>query len=268
MTAASNFEDELNLSPDNWDDHWENYAEQTNRFPGTVYRKRLLARLIRSHVSPGGSDWIIDFGSGPGILLEWFSRTFPSCKLAGVEMSETGIASARKRVPSASFYQANLLELQNPPPDFRARATIGVCSEVLEHVDDPVLLLMNLKPWLAAGAHLFITVPGSPMSAFQRHIGHRRHYTKSELGRVLAQSGYKVNSIFSAGVPFFNIYQMLVLLRGKKLVQDAAISSENNKISLSTAAASAIFRPLMSLNFTNSPGGWQIVAHALNIKRD
>ena len=39
-------------------------------------------------------------------------------------------------------------------------ATDAVCSEVLEHVDSPVLFLQAARPWLADGSRLIVTVPG------------------------------------------------------------------------------------------------------------
>ena len=69
--------------------------------------------------------------------------------------------------------------LRDPAPDaeWAGWATHAVCSEVLEHVDEPVVLLRNARSWLAPGCRLVVTVPGGPMSAFDRHIGHRRHFS-------------------------------------------------------------------------------------------
>jgi SAM-dependent methyltransferase len=258
----------MSANPDNWDDLWKDYAKQNNKNPGTIYRRKLLTRLISSQVFPIAGSRIIDFGCGPGDLLEYLSNAFSTCEFAGVDMSETGIAFARKRIPAAYFHQADMMEPKKPPSNLCNWATIGICSEVLEHVDDPVLLLVNLKSWLARGADLFVTVPGNPMYAFQRHIGHRRHYTKEDLRQTLFKAGFEVKKIYCAGMPFFNFYQLMALLRGDKLIQDAASSSGGKNISMPAAVACAIFRPLMLLNLSNSPGGWQLAAHAVNGKKD
>ncbi len=99
-------------------------------------------------------------------------------------------------------------------------ATYAVCSEVLEHVDEPLVVLKNASPYLAPGCRVVVTVPGGPMSAFYKHIGHRRHYSRRELGRLLDQAGIHVDRLYAAGFPFFNLFRLFVTLRGDKLIED------------------------------------------------
>jgi len=64
-----------------------------------------------------------------------------------------------------------------------------------------------------------------------------------------------------AGFPFFNLYRMAVIARGKRLVTDVQSGSHGASNWLARAVM-AIFRPLFSLNLLNSPWGWQTVAVA------
>ena len=59
-----------------------------------------------------------------------------------------------------------------------------------------------------------VTVPGGPRTAFDRHIGHRRHYTTDALRAVLDAAGLEVELVQGAGLPFFNLYKLLVMMRG------------------------------------------------------
>jgi trans-aconitate methyltransferase len=63
---------------------------------------------------------------------------FPSAQLLGLELSQSGVEISRQKVPEARFVQRNLLEKVEVPEDQRGWATHAVCSEVIEHVDDPV----------------------------------------------------------------------------------------------------------------------------------
>ena len=90
--------------------------------------------------------------------------------------------------------------------EFTNWATHAVCSEVLEHVDDPVAFLKRARDYLAPGARLIVTVPGGPMSAFDRHIGHRQHFDRLKIRSMLEQAGYSVERTYLAGFPFFNLY--------------------------------------------------------------
>ena len=96
-----------------------------------------------------------------------------------------------------------------------------MCSEVLEHLDDPATLLGNALPNLAPGCRLVVTVPGGPRSAFDRHIGHRRHYNRRDLRRLLEGVGLRVDGVIAAGFPFHTLYRLAVILRGERLAHHA-----------------------------------------------
>jgi hypothetical protein len=94
---------------------------------------------------------------------------------------------------------------------------------VLEHLDDPGLLLRHAAAYMAPGCKLVVTVPGGWYSAFYSHIGHRRHYTPAQLSGLLESAGFAVERAYAAGFPFFNLYRMLVTLRGGgDLIAEAA----------------------------------------------
>ncbi len=127
---------------------------------------------------------------------------------------------------------------------------------MLEHLDDPARLLRHAAAYMAPGCQLVVTVPGGWHSAFYGHIGHRRHYTPVELSALLESAGFAVTRACAAGFPFFNIYRMLVTLRGAELIAAAGRAP-----SLPMRAGGAIFDALFRLNLTD-PWGWQTVAVA------
>jgi hypothetical protein len=129
-----------------------------------------------------------------------------------------------------------------------------VCSEVLEHVDDPRSVLANCVPYLAAGCRVVVTVPGGPMTAYDRHIGHRRHYTRQELARLLRDAGFEVDKSTGAGFPVFNVYRLLLRALGSRLITVAGESS------MMSRAAMRTFSVGFRLNGRLSPLGWQRIA--------
>jgi hypothetical protein len=132
---------------------------------------------------------------------------------------------------------------------------------VLEHLDNPGLFLTNASEYLAPGGTLVVTVPGGPMSQFDRHIGHRRHFDPRTLRTVLEYSGFTVKLATTAGFPFFNLYRSVVILRGSSLITDVNTKSRGFT-SLLARAVMALFRPLFALNLFGTGLGWQIVAVA------
>jgi hypothetical protein len=140
-----------------------------------------------------------------------------------------------------------------------------VCSEVLEHVDSPEAFLLSACSFLADGCQLVVTVPGGPMSAFDRHIGHRQHFTRKSITQVLEAGGFAVEKTYLAGFPFFNLYRLAVILRGESLVKDVDHTRPARTVTRLANCVMALFRGLFRFNLLNSPFGWQVVAVARKI---
>jgi hypothetical protein len=121
---------------------------------------------------------------------------------------------------------------------------------------DPETLLRNTIAYLAPGCLLIVTVPGGPMSAFDKHIGHRKHFDPEELRRVLERAGFEVERATGAGFPFFNLYRLVVMARGRRLVASEGGTSGLARLVL------AVFGALFHLNLDSSRWGWQTVALA------
>ncbi len=243
---------------DDWDSHWTNYADSAERNPAQLYRQQLLLTLLGDLQS---EQRVLDVGSGTGDLIALIDQHRPDLALLGVEMSPAAIAIAERKVPRAQFVEADL----TAPPDpgvYMQWADVATCSEVLEHVDDPSSFLRNVASFMKPGAELIITVPSGPMSAFDHHIGHRRHFTTQSLGDVIDSGGFEVVKIMRSGFPFFNLYRMTVVMRGQRLIDD--VSKDNGHESKSAEVVMAGFRRLFRFNRSDSKRGWQLVAVARN----
>lgn len=248
--------DEAPETRDDWDRHWTSYNEANERNPAQAFRRRLILRLL---ARGGGVSRFVDIGSGQGQLAADVQNRYPNASILGLEHSESGVSIASRKVPQATFLQRDLVNADTVPSSYHRWGRQAVCSEVLEHVDDPVMLLRNAREYLAPGCCLIATVPGGPMSAFDHHIGHRTHFTPAGLGSVLGDAGYEVDACFGAGFPTFNLYRLLVVRRGERLVDDV---SEEGGISLVARVAMAAFNPLLRLTLPRSRRGWQIVGIA------
>ena len=243
-------------SPDDWDSHWAEYGESAGENPAQAYRRRLILRLL--DLTP--TDRLVDIGSGQGDMAAELRAAHPSVAIMGLELGASGIAQAQRKVPDARFVQTDLLQAQSPDPADEGWGTAAVCSEVLEHVDDPSLLLRNASTYLAPGARLVITVPGGPRSAFDRYIGHRRHFDARSITEVIEGAGLRTERVLKAGFPFFNLYRLAVVARGDKLILDVRAGAD-----MEASGAGALLRAFgvaYRANLTSSPLGWQIVAVA------
>jgi SAM-dependent methyltransferase len=246
---------------DDWDRHWLDFSAAAELSPATRYRRRLALRLLgKDRHNPAVR--MLEIGSGAGQFAAEFLAGAPRAQFLGLELSRTGVEIAARRVPAARFLQRDLSEINHGGTglslstglDFHA--THALCSDVLEHLDDPALLLRHAAAYMAPGCRLVVTVPGGWYSAFYSHIGHRRHYTPAQLSGLLESAGFAVERASAAGFPFFNLYRMLVTLRGRELIAEAA-----RPPSLLMRVSGRIFDALFRLNLMH-PWGWQTVAVA------
>lgn len=244
---------------DDWNRHWEAYEPAARINPAQDFRSRLVIdALALDRVS--GPVRLLDIGSGQGDFARGLLARFPRAEYVGVDLSHSGVEHSRRKVPVARFFEGDIQSPLPLPDTYRGWATHVVCAEVLEHLDDPVKALGHVLPWLSRGGRLIVTVPGGPMSAFDRHIGHRRHYTSGELTRLLTDAGFDLVSARGAGFPFFNLYRMAVISQGDKLVRQAGEPGFDER--LAPRVAAKIFSGLLRLTTSRAPFGfgWQLVA--------
>jgi SAM-dependent methyltransferase len=245
---------------DDWNAHWENFAAAASMNPAQQMRFELVARILTRNGLDDHSR-ILDIGSGHGDLLSKLRSQVPEAELAGVDVSRHGVDIARRKVPGARLVVADLLEPSPELASLAGWATHAVCMDVIEHVDAPVDLLRAAARCLRENGLLVVTAPGGPMSAFDRHIGHRQHFTRASIEAVLGEGGLAVENTYLSGFPFFNLYRAAVILRGEKLASDVA-SGERQSAPWWMRIAMSLFRWLFHLNLRNHPWGWQVVAVA------
>jgi len=241
---------------EDWDRHWDQYSRATRTNPAQALRRRLIRRLL----GPGAGApeaTLLDIGCGSGDLLAEMARHFPDAAFAGTDLSDSGLRETARKVAGVQLQRFDFTHPGGPPDAIAGWASHATCSEVLEHVDDPAAALANIALCLKPGGRLVVTVPGGPMSAFDIHLGHRRHYTKAALRALLDHAGFTVETVAAAGFPTFNLYRLVVIARGGKLVDDV-----NGNPGLLARAVMAMFGVLLRFALPDAPWGWQIVAAA------
>lgn len=151
------------------------------------------AHVYRLAQGLAGGRTVVDIGCGTGGKLAKYVAPVAS-RCIGIDQS-SGIAVARAQHPDGEWVEADLREdaawdhVRSFEPD------LVICSDVIEHVPDPVGLLRRLR---SLGGRLLISTPdrsilpgasaeGPPAS----HL-HIREWTADEFRRLLGDSGLEV----------------------------------------------------------------------------
>jgi SAM-dependent methyltransferase len=255
----------MKATHDNWDAHWANLGRITEENPADKYRYDLILKLLDLPFQGEGCR-LVDVGCGDGSFINKLKNIYPKVQVLGVDTSSVALTKAKHRTPSANFVCVDLNSKNSKiPSEFLQWSTHAVCSEVLEHLDDPKGFLLGAASIFGKDNKVVITVPGGPMSDFHRHVGHRRHFTVEAIKNLIEESGLEIEEILRAGFPFFNLYRLATQLRGKRLLEDLGMASKQNKNprrSLALKFAFLVFRPLFRLNLDDFPTGWQLVIRA------
>jgi SAM-dependent methyltransferase len=244
---------------DDWERHWSSYAGWATLNPAQRLRHNAILDVLRSTRLPTAR--LLDIGSGQGDFLVRAASARVADEYAGFELSEAGVGASRVKAPWAEFVTLDLLAPTAQASRFTGWATAAVCSDVIEHVDDPVKFLSSLRKYLSKDAMLVLTVPGGPISRFDRHIGHRRHFSRRSVRSVLEQAGFHVCGVRLAGFPFFNLYRLMVILRGRRLIRDVSSEGASQAGGVARLAMQA-FGFLFNFTLRDFPLGWQVVAVA------
>lgn len=100
-----------------------------------------------------GCPRLLDMGCGEGATLAGLSGR--GWAIHGVDVSETAVESARKRIPSGTFVVGDLVEAARSFGPF----DLVRLDNVFEHTIDPVSVLQAAYHLLRPGGHLVIYVP-------------------------------------------------------------------------------------------------------------
>ena len=96
------------------------------------------------------------------------------------------------------------------PAEFIAQPFDSViCLNVLEHIEDDLFALRQMRDALTSGGRLALLVPAHQFlyGAFDEAVGHFRRYSKTALRKSLLEAGFTLQSLkffnFAATLPWF-----------------------------------------------------------------
>ena len=100
------------IERDDWDLHWEQYAQAASANPAQQMRHRIIARLLQAAASAGDVLRVCDFGSGQGDLICGLARVLPGAEFVGLELSTSGVSAGVSWYPQRDSNPCYLRERQ------------------------------------------------------------------------------------------------------------------------------------------------------------
>ena len=158
------------------------------------------SRLRRFVESLGPAEHALDLGCGDGRLTAHLQAE----RVTAADVSRVALERARRRLPAAELL---LLEPSAPLPLSDASFDLVLCAETIEHVQDPQVMLSEVRRVLRPDGRLAVTTPShgrltgldALVRGFEARFDplspHLRFFTRRSLGRLLDDLGFEVMSL-------------------------------------------------------------------------
>lgn len=147
----------MKLENPNTREYWNRRARSGGKEAKT--RHYSFYDLIVDYLKERPSIMVLDVGCFVGILLRDVHKANSLLRLYGVDISPQAIEFAKENVPSGEFIAAEV-----PPLPYKdASFDVILCTETLEHLDEPVKLIEEVKRVLKPGGEFIVSVPEGDM---------------------------------------------------------------------------------------------------------
>jgi SAM-dependent methyltransferase len=194
-------------------DYYQRYYELEDRHWWFIGRRRILLTVLEQRLGGRGDLHVLDFGCGTGTLAGHLAR-FGA--VLSVDTDADAVAFCRRRgLTRVQHVTGTTLPFDDGEFD------VVTTFDVLEHVEDDLGALVELRRVLRPGGTLLCSVPAFPfMWGAQDEISHHlRRYVRPELRARLEDAGFVVlrasyfNSILLPGIATIRVWRR-VLRRG------------------------------------------------------
>jgi SAM-dependent methyltransferase len=135
-------------------------------------------------------DTVIDVGCGDGGIAGFCAQRGARIILADADAERLKATAARLRTTPARGLEAHVTD-GDPLPLADATATRVVCTEVLEHVDDPARFMAELVRVGRPGALYLLTVPGAVQEHVQERVASSKYFQKPNHIRIFEPEAFQ-----------------------------------------------------------------------------
>ena len=175
-----------------------NYLKHNNQNP---IQKALIDNFYKElfkMIKPLKANSILDVGCGEGFTLKKLEEKKLGKKNVGIDYSDDAIKIGKKIYPELALHKGDVYDIQYKDNSF----DLSLCTEVLEHLEDPVKAVMEIKRVTAK--YLIFSVPNEPffiganfirgkyLKNFGNHPEHINHWTAWGFEKFLEKQGLTI----------------------------------------------------------------------------
>lgn len=202
----------------------ENLYDFDNEILLTWYPHRIV-------MNSKGASSVLELGLGHGFTTNIFSENFD--RHVVLEGSPAVIENFKEKFPECD---AEIIETYFEEFSTEEKFDVIVMGFILEHVDDPFVIISRFKNFLSPCGKIFLAVPNAEvlnrrlghfagmlediemLSENDLLLGHKRYYTVSSLSAEINQADYKIDKMEGIYLKPFTTSQIISLNLDKKII--------------------------------------------------
>jgi glycosyltransferase involved in cell wall biosynthesis/phospholipid N-methyltransferase len=154
-------------------------------------------RWMADTISPYVGNKVLEIGAGMGNMTRHLCPRRKSYIATDVN-PEYGdhLRNLFRHRPSVHVYKLDATSPEDFQPFVQQMDTV-VCLNVLEHIENDGAALRSIRTTLEPDGRLILLVPNDPTAygTIDKEIGHHRRYTRAQVRKLLADSGYEVEEM-------------------------------------------------------------------------
>lgn len=178
-----------------------NFIKHTSKNP---IQKKLISNFYSSLISlakPLKPTTILDAGCGEGFTMDKLIKFGIGKKVEGIEYEKDALTIGRKLFPNLTLKEGSVYDMPYKDNSF----DLVVCTEVLEHVNEPLRVLKEVLR--VSKKNIIISVPNEPFFMLGNFIrgkdllhlgnnpGHINHWTIISFLNFLKKNGLKIKTV-------------------------------------------------------------------------
>lgn len=151
---------------------------------------RYAAKIIRAK----GLSSVTDIGCGPAVKLQWIHFQQPNLRITGIDQPEP-IEYCRETYNFGAWVEADFDIL--PVAENTVKSELVICCDVIEHIENPDILLEYLKACVTANGYIVISTPERDRLRGKNCLQspnrfHMREWNLNEFRTYLENRGFEV----------------------------------------------------------------------------
>jgi glycosyltransferase involved in cell wall biosynthesis/phospholipid N-methyltransferase len=181
-----------------WSDQVYKEDEYGSQILGRMARAPRFNAWMADTIRPYCGRTVLEIGSGTGNLTR---RLIPRDQYVASDINPLYLSTLQGLTTDRPYLDVTLTDVTRGETFPRREGGFDtvVCLNVVEHVDDDVGALRNIRAVLGPGGRAIVLVPQGPelMGTLDEVLGHRRRYTRDSLAKLADDAGFQIHELLT-----------------------------------------------------------------------